>query len=156
MTAEIVVQQSELIVSSDSADLIEVGGETTESLLIADGLIDANVNLISEVIEVTSERSELSVETDGVGVDVLAIGQQGPTGPQGPAGEEVIVSERVDFITDLLIYRGEADPGAAESGAVWRIRKIVIGEDGDVTTTWANGSATFTNIWDDRASLTYS
>lgn len=53
-------------------------------------------------------------------------------------------------------YVGEALPGTATSAAGWRIKKMVFGADGDVMTTFADGDAAFDNIWDDRASLTYS
>lgn len=53
-------------------------------------------------------------------------------------------------------YLGEAIPGSSSADAVWRIKKLVFGTDGDVTTTFADGNAAFDNIWDDRASLTYS
>lgn len=70
--------------------------------------------------------------------------------------EEQMYASRVDFISDDELYRGEAAPGSAESSAVWRIRKIVIGSDGDVTQTFADGDENFDNIWNDRLSLTYS
>jgi hypothetical protein len=55
-----------------------------------------------------------------------------------------------------VAYMGQATPGTATSAASWRIQKLVFGGDGDVTTTWADGNASFDNVWDDRASLTYS
>jgi hypothetical protein len=52
-------------------------------------------------------------------------------------------------------YIGEALPGSNESAPVWRIKRVT--EDGDdITILWANGSAEFDKIWDDRASFTYS
>ena len=44
----------------------------------------------------------------------------------------------------------------ATSSATWQIQKLAFGTDGDVTITWADGDAAFDNIWDNRASLTYS
>lgn len=64
-------------------------------------------------------------------------------------------SRRTDFVGDTLLYRGEADPGAPESAAVWRIRRIEFASDGDVTETWAGGSTEFKYAWDDRANLSY-
>ena len=64
-------------------------------------------------------------------------------------------AKRIDFIGDTLMYRGEAAPGALETDPVWRIKRVEFGADGDVTETWANGSADFSNAWADRASLTY-
>lgn len=52
-------------------------------------------------------------------------------------------------------YLGYAPPGSLTSAAVWAIEKLVFA-GGGVTITWANGSASATNIWDNRASLPYS
>jgi hypothetical protein len=61
-----------------------------------------------------------------------------------------------DASTPTLAYVGRAFPGSAKSAAVWQIRKLTFGADGDLGTTWADGNAAFDNIWDDRASLSYS
>lgn len=65
-------------------------------------------------------------------------------------------AKRIDFVGETLMYRGEADPGSLDTDAVWRIKRVEFGTDGDVTETWANGRADFTNAWADRASLSYS
>jgi hypothetical protein len=87
-------------------------------------------------------------------------GPAGPIGPIGPVGsgtaEEEVYSTRVDFVNDNLLYRAEAPVGTADSAPFWRIRRIVIGNDGDVTEVWANGNANFVNIWDNRTFLSYS
>ena len=57
--------------------------------------------------------------------------------------------------TPYVTYVGEADPGTATSAASWRVKKLE--ETGpDVVITWADGNANFDNIWDNRASLSYS
>lgn len=61
-----------------------------------------------------------------------------------------------DAITPTLAYFGRAEPGSATSAAVWQIKRLDIGADGDVDVTWADGDALFNNVWDDRASLSYS
>lgn len=59
-----------------------------------------------------------------------------------------------------VLYKGEANPGTANSSALWRIQRITIttdvGGNDDVTIEWASGSASFNQVWDDRASLSYS
>lgn len=57
--------------------------------------------------------------------------------------------------TPDITYVGEADPGSLTSAAVWRVKRIT--DDGTEFTTvqWA-GTGVFDQIWDDRASLTYS
>lgn len=55
-----------------------------------------------------------------------------------------------------LAYLGQALPGVSSATAGWRIQKLVFGGDGDVVVTWADGNANFDNVWDNRASLTYT
>lgn len=86
---------------------------------------------------------------------VVSLGTQGPQGAPGISEENMVYAKEIDFITDSLIYRGEASPGTLKSAAGWRIRKIVIGTGGDVSEIWASGNADFDKVWDNRASLTY-
>lgn len=52
-------------------------------------------------------------------------------------------------------YIGEAVPGSITSASVWRIKRMT--ETGpNVAIVWADGDASFDNIWDNRASLSYS
>jgi hypothetical protein len=59
-----------------------------------------------------------------------------------------------DDSNDPIIYLGKALPGELTSSAVWQISKINMTTG--VITTWADGDSNFDNIWDNRASLTYS
>jgi hypothetical protein len=61
-----------------------------------------------------------------------------------------------DAATPTYAFLGRAMVGGATSAAVWQIQRLDFGADGDVTVTWAGGNSAFSNIWDDRASLTYS
>lgn len=69
--------------------------------------------------------------------------------------EEVPFAKRVDFITDNELYKGEAVVGSAEAAASWRIRKVTIGEDSDVSETWAGGTSSYDKRWSDRLTYTY-
>lgn len=52
-------------------------------------------------------------------------------------------------------YYGYAELGTANSDALWRIKKVVT--TGTVTeVTYADGNKLFDNVWDDRATLSYS
>lgn len=53
-------------------------------------------------------------------------------------------------------YLGYATPGTSTAAALWRIQKLTFTLEGDVVATWADGNANFDNIWDNRASLSYS
>jgi YD repeat-containing protein len=56
-----------------------------------------------------------------------------------------------------LIYQGLAKPGSSKSAAVWQIRKFTYDADQNLTDIqWADGDLEFNNIWDDRATLSYS
>lgn len=52
-----------------------------------------------------------------------------------------------------VTYIGLAAPGTAESAAAWQIRRE---NDTSGNVDWADGDTDFDNVWDDRASLTYS
>ena len=85
---------------------------------------------------------------------VVAVGIPGPRGPAG-GEEEAVYAKRVDMQGDTLLYRGEAAVGTLDATPAWRIRRITIALDGDVTEQWAGGTADFDKAWADRLSLTY-
>lgn len=54
-------------------------------------------------------------------------------------------------------YLGYALPGSATSSPVWLIKKMSYDVSNRFTgSTFADGNSEFDNIWDNRASLTYS
>lgn len=59
-----------------------------------------------------------------------------------------------DTTTANTTYIGKAAIGSATSGAVWQIAKL--DTSSGMVKTWADGDSLFNNIWDDRASLSYS
>ena len=63
---------------------------------------------------------------------------------------------RKDDAGSSIVYYGYANPGTATSAASWRIMKMDKSADPDFTITWADGNDNYDNIWDNRASLTYS
>ena len=74
------------------------------------------------------------------------------------------ISPELDYLAatldgddDHVEYVGYAEPGAASSAAKWQIRKITYKEDTDtiVSVKYADGSAAFDKVWDDRATYTY-
>lgn len=62
---------------------------------------------------------------------------------------------RTDIAGDL-IYSGRAIPGSSNADPVWLITRLDATDGGDFPELHPNGIASFTNVWDDRASLTYS
>lgn len=70
-------------------------------------------------------------------------------------GDEVL-AKRVDFVGEDIIYKAEAAVGTTDATSVWRIRKITIAVDGDVSETWASGNANYDKVWNSRLTYTYS
>lgn len=68
--------------------------------------------------------------------------------------QSVPLAMQVDPASLTVTYIGQAKPGTATSSALWRIKKI------DTTSgtviTFADGDDLFDNVWDNRASLSYS
>jgi len=57
----------------------------------------------------------------------------------------------------LPIYVGEAVPSSAKSAAAWRIKKLTYDGNGFLTDVqWADGTAAFTKVWDDRTGYSFS
>jgi hypothetical protein len=55
-----------------------------------------------------------------------------------------------------LEYVGWSTPGTATSAAAWRIMRLVYTGSDVIRVEWADGDGEFDNVWDDRASLSYS
>lgn len=91
-------------------------------------------------------------ETFGV-LAVQPLGYDGSTLQRSTSG--VAMANRIDDTTTAnTTYIGNAPVGSATSSAVWQIKKL--DTSSGLITTWADGDASFNNVWDDRASLSYS
>lgn len=130
--------------------------ENTSEAFYVQHTTPSNVSIESETTAFISRESTETVVVFQETTTVVAAGFQGPPGPAGIAEEDVVYSKRIDFITDDLLYKGEAEVGSSESAPVWRVRKITVSADGDVTEVWAGGTANFVNSWTNRASYIYS
>lgn len=91
----------------------------------------------------TNALKALSVNTSGhLNINIAS---------DGIADETVMIDEASSSVT----YVGKATAGTSTSSASWSISKITL--SGSVTAVqWADGDPAATNIWDDRASLSYS
>jgi hypothetical protein len=84
----------------------------------------------------------LQGEIDGSGSSLLA-----------PVSSQVAL--RLDDTTTAnATYVGIAPIGTAAGTALWQIKKI--DETSGMIITWADANSNFDNIWNNRASLTYS
>lgn len=76
------------------------------------------------------------------------------TGTVSVVEEDEVFDVETDFSVPGVYYIGQAPVGSLTSAAVWRIRKITETPSG-TSIDWANGTAEFVNVWDDRNSITY-
>lgn len=75
----------------------------------------------------------------------------GSSGKRGVVNYDV----RIDEVSDTTTYVGKTVPGNLTSSDTWQIQRITV--DGTETIIeFADGNATFDNVWDDRAILEYS
>jgi hypothetical protein len=72
----------------------------------------------------------------------------------------VALTTRTDTVDpDVLpevTYVGKALPGALTSAAAWRVTRVTVQSDTDIEILYADGDDLYDNIWDNRASLSYS
>lgn len=131
------------------AEILAVDVQSIESL------IGESVEIITETVRGAEaiEHMEAEVIIDQLTqVEIITVGIQGPP---GAGGDDTPLAKRTDFISDALLYRGEAVIGAQDAQPLWRIRRISIVDGAQMTEEWAGGSADFNKAWADRAGLTY-
>jgi len=133
----------------------EILVETEQVIEVIETSDPAATVVETEVTVVETTPAVTQVVVDDASATVVEVFSAGPQTFILPEEAEMY-AKRVDFISDTLLYRGEAAPGSVESAAVWRIRRIAFAADDDVTEEWANGSADFNQVWDDRLGLSYS
>lgn len=134
------------------SEIVLVESQVAETV---ETVIEQTVLTSDESSQVIETQDETVIVTHEPSVEVLVSVEQGPAGPPGIPEEEMPYSKRTDFASESLIYRGEAAPGSEESSPVWRIRRLTISVDDDVTEEWADGDANFDNVWADRIALNY-
>ena len=67
---------------------------------------------------------------------------------------ESVYTTRIDEASGTVTYIGTANPGTATSAASWQIKKI--DSTNPTSILFADGDSSFNNVWNDRASLSYS
>lgn len=71
------------------------------------------------------------------------------------ASTSATYATRYDEVSDTVAYVGKALPGTSSASATWQIKRITL-SGADITEEYADGDDSFDNIWDNRASLSYS
>lgn len=140
-----------------SASVVDVSASDSVEVATAQNVVEVSGNSFVVVPELTTQVVDVtSVDLTVTAQTTTSIVEMQPTGAPGQSAEDLMpYAERVDFVGSTTIYKGWADVGADESDAVWRIQKITLNGD-DTTKIWAEGSAAFNQVWDDRLTLTYS
>ena len=90
----------------------------------------------------------LGVVTIGAGTSVFGIADTGI-----PAYTEAFAYVAG---TSKVEYHGWAAPGSSKASLVWAIQKLTYSGDDITDLQWADGVKTFTKVWNDRATYTYS
>lgn len=65
-------------------------------------------------------------------------------------------TQKFEYSAGQLIYQGESAAGTATSSAGWSIKKYTYSGNDLVDIKWAGGTTAKINVWDDRATYTYS
>ena len=92
--------------------------------------------------------------------DVISMSEHGRAGGVSTGQGYKVVKDvaelmKVDAVDSSTTYIGRANHGTATSSAAWQIQKITV--SGTATTiAYANASDNYDQVWDDRASLSYS
>lgn len=63
---------------------------------------------------------------------------------------------QIDEAAGSITYVGKAAIGTATSAAAWQVYRMDESGDPELIILWADGDNNFDNIWDNRASLSYS
>ena len=143
--------------------IVEIRNPVTDTRIMASGIsveLDAGALTVeletAEAIEVTLDSNDVVVD---VGIDTQTIVLE--ISKEEEVAEFTVLIDEVDPTPSgysAVTYIGEAVPGTATSASTWRIKRIgeytVAGQDAEIE--WADGVATFTKVWDDRASYSYS
>lgn len=119
---------------------------------VGSGAEQINIVVVEDALNVAEELSAVIVSDDPLTVQP----QLGEVLIQVVEDSEMPYAKRTDFASETIIYKGEAVVGTLEAAASWRVRRLTIATDSDVTEEWAAGNASFNKIWDNRASLVYS
>ena len=113
-----------------------------------------NVKVDATVTSYVTQTVTANVLVQSVSSEVILAGA---IGPRGLNAEDIdVYSKRIDFVSDNELYKGEALAGSSETAAVWRIRKVLIEVDSDISEKWASGTTDFDKVWANRLALSYS
>lgn len=100
-------------------------------------------------------RVRCSAYTSGT-INIVIVGSEVASGPTAVITSVSAPITLIDEATSKITYIGKAIPGSLSSAAVWSISRVDTTVNPITTILYAGGSVLFINIWNNRASLTYS
>ena len=104
--------------------------------------------------DANAKRVVLRAQDPDTGNFVNVGAADGGDGSFGIRTGESALAVRIDDSNDPTTYIGKAPIGSATSSAVWQVAKL--DTTSGLVKTWADSNASFDNVWDNRASLTYN
>lgn len=137
------VEEITILLEEDNVSIHLVDAEGVD--ILVDG---TTVDVSPDDVYVLVAPQETSLLLSDVGV-------QGPPGADGAGGEEDVPYdlEIDETSTPNAVYIGQANPGTSVATAGWRIKRIL--ESSGTHVDWANGTAAFDKVWNDRLTYTY-
>ena len=139
------------------------------------GIVIDNIHLVSGRVTDSNAAITINSSTSGSKVDVTKVGGNTidtNTGNASAGTQRVVLATdqpaidvnasvesatyttRIDEASATVTYIGDAAIGSSTASALWRIKKI--DTTSGTSITFADGNGNFDNIWDNRASLSYS
>ena len=82
----------------------------------------------------------------------LSINQEGSLAVTAPTDETMYM----DVASATNTYIGVAPPGTPTSSTGWKIKQLTYSSGTLVSITWANGASTYSNIWNNHLTYSYS
>jgi len=121
--------------------------QTTSNASLAS--IDSKVTPLSTITN-TNNSGKVSLDVNVTDITLNANGDSVET-------RNMPEAVKIDFASSTaFIYKAFAPVNTAVTASGWKICKISLADADAGTTTWANGSAAYSFIWNNRATYTYS
>lgn len=112
--------------------------------LRVDSTVTATIGTVDVIIDASADNIAISD-----GTNTLEINGDGSINTVTK-----VYATRLDEASSTVTYVGDAVVGSSPSAASWSIKKI--DETSGIVITFADGNANYDNVWDNRASLTYT
>ena len=103
----------------------------------------------------TSDLTDSIKIGDGTGTNFAGVTEVNSRSALNTLAIDATESVYIDEASSTVTYFGYAAAGGSTSSAVWKIKKLTV--SGTVTSIlFADGNSNYDNIWNNRASLSYS